>query len=71
MYPKHVFHHPSSPGRGKRRKLACSVGSPYSRQALGKSTGEPIFIFQFSQSPYSSPTAVKHSSSALFRRASG
>jgi hypothetical protein len=40
-----VFHHASSPGGGTRRKLACSIGSPYSRQALGKSTVEPIFIF--------------------------
>jgi hypothetical protein len=40
-----VVHHASSPGGGRRRKLACSIGSPYSRQALGKSTAEPIFIF--------------------------
>jgi hypothetical protein len=46
-----VFHHPSSPGGGKRRKLACSIGSPYSRQALGKSTAEPIFIFNSASRP--------------------
>jgi hypothetical protein len=43
--PTNVFHQASSPGGGKRRKLACSIGSPYSRQALGKSTAEAIFIF--------------------------
>jgi hypothetical protein len=43
--PNKVFHPASSPGGGKRRKLACSIGSPYSRQALGKSTAEPTFIF--------------------------
>jgi hypothetical protein len=39
------LHHAPSPGGGKRRKLACPIGSHYSRQALGKSTAEPIFIF--------------------------
>jgi hypothetical protein len=29
--------------------LFSAIGSPYSRQALGKSTAEPIFIFYFSQ----------------------
>jgi hypothetical protein len=46
-----VFHHASSPGGGKRRKHACPIGSPYSRQALGKSTAEPIFIFNSASRP--------------------
>jgi hypothetical protein len=51
-----VFHHASSPGGGTRRKLACSIGSPYSRQALGKSTVEPIFIFNSAGRPVLSHT---------------
>jgi hypothetical protein len=46
-----VFHHASSPGGGKRCKPACSIGSPYSRQAPGKSTAESIFIFNSAGSP--------------------
>jgi hypothetical protein len=49
--PTNVFHHASSPDSGKRCKLACSIGSSYSRQALGKSTAEPIFIFNPAGSP--------------------